>query len=182
MKASRFHGSLVAILVACVGLLSTPVLSAEVAAIDSRTCQASLTGPIAAGDLSKLEKIVSPGSSLCLNSPGGDFIEGLAIAEWLTGKNVTTVIDDGASCYSACAIAFMGGSEWEEIYTARRKLHVNGRLGFHAPYLIALSKTYSGPDLEATYSEGLQAVARMMKLGADMGESLLRDQTASGLV
>jgi hypothetical protein len=64
----------------------------------------------------------------------------------------------------------MGGSDWEEIYAPRRKLHVGGRLGFHAPYLIALSKTYSGPDLEATYSAGLQAVARMMKLGADMGE------------
>lgn len=170
MTSIRFLGSLMAVLATWVCQLSTPVMSAEIAAIDRTACQVSLSGPIAAGDLSKLEKVASPGSSLCLDSPGGDFIEGLAIAEWLTGKNVTTVIDNGALCYSACAIAFMGGSDWEEIYSPRRKLHVGGRLGFHAPYLIALGRTYSGPDLEATYSEGLQAVARMMKLGADMGE------------
>lgn len=170
MTTPRFLSSLAAILATWVCLLSTPVMSAEIATTNGTVCQVYLAGPIAAGDLSKLDKVASPGSSLCLDSPGGDFIEGLAIAEWLTGKNVTTVIDNGALCYSACAIAFMGGSEWEEIYSAKRKLHVGGRLVFHAPYLIALSKTYSGRDLEATYSEGLQAVARMMKLGADMGE------------
>ncbi|WP_146260213.1 hypothetical protein [Rhizobium tubonense] len=117
-----------------------------------------------------MKAFASRGSSLCLDSAGGDFLEGLSIAEWLAGRNVTTVIANGASCYSACAITFMGGSEWEEIYLPKRKLHVGGRLGFHAPYLIAIGKTYSGLELEATYSSGLQAVARMIKLGAQMGE------------
>ncbi len=141
-----------------------------VAKVDRDECQIALSGPIASGDLDRLKVLAPGGSSLCLDSLGGDFLEGLAIAEWLAGRNVTTIIGNGASCYSACAIAFMGGSEWEQIYLSKRKLHLGGRLGFHAPYLIALSKTYSGSELQATYAEGLQAVARMMKLGSDMGE------------
>ncbi|TBD04798.1 hypothetical protein ELH21_10535 [Rhizobium leguminosarum] len=161
--------ALLLLLIICSGLCPVPAAAAIVKKLDRDECQVALSGPIASGDLDRLKVLAPVGSSLCLDSPGGDFLEGLAIAEWLAGRNVTTVIGNGSSCYSACAIAFMGGSEWEQIYLSRRKLHVGGRLGFHAPYLIALSKTYSGPDLEATYTEGLQAVARMMKLGAEMG-------------
>ncbi|UIJ85275.1 hypothetical protein LZK77_16285 [Rhizobium leguminosarum] len=144
--------------------------AAEITRGDGSDCQISLSGPIASGDLDRLEKAVSRGGSLCLDSPGGDFLEGLAIAEWLAGRNIATVVGNGALCYSACAIAFMGGSDWEQIYLPKRKLHIGGKLGFHAPYLIALNKTYSGAELEATYSDGFQAVARMMELGAGMGE------------
>lgn len=174
MTKSRIRRWLVAqsviMVFVCASFVPVSATAGVITKIDGAECQASLSGPIASGDLQKLEATVAGGGSLCLDSPGGDFLEGLAIAEWLTGRNITTVIPSGASCYSACAVAFMGGSEWEEIYMSRRKLHVGGRLGFHAPYLIALSKTYSGPELEETYTDGLQAVARMMKLGAGMGE------------
>ncbi|MGR9276228.1 hypothetical protein ACU8KI_16630 [Rhizobium leguminosarum] len=162
--------ALLLLLIVCSGLCPVSAAAAVVAKVDRDECQIALSGPIASGDLDRLKVLAPGGSSLCLDSLGGDFLEGLAIAEWLAGRNVTTIIGNGASCYSACAIAFMGGSEWEQIYLSKRKLQVGGRLGFHAPYLIALSKTYSGSELQATYAEGLQAVARMMKLGSDMGE------------
>ncbi|WP_028734698.1 hypothetical protein [Rhizobium leguminosarum] len=162
--------ALLLLLIVCSGLCPVSAAAAVVAKVDRDECQIALSGPIASGDLDRLKVLAPGGSSLCLDSLGGDFLEGLAIAEWLAGRNVTTIIGNGASCYSACAIAFMGGSEWEQIYLSKRKLHLGGRLGFHAPYLIALSKTYSGSELQATYAEGLQAVARMMKLGSDMGE------------
>jgi hypothetical protein len=170
-STSRLLAIILALFVAvCSGLFPVFATAAVIAKVDKAECQVALSGAIAPGDLDKLKAFASGGSSVCLDSPGGDFLEGLSIAEWVAGRNVTTVIASGASCYSACAIAFMGGSEWEEIYLPKRKLHVGGHLGFHAPYLIAIGKTYSGPELEATYSSGLQAVARMMKLGAEMGE------------
>jgi hypothetical protein len=162
--------ALAALTYLALGLFPNVTRAASVSPADGLACEYNISGPIADGDLEKLKAAVPRGSSLCLDSPGGDFLEGLAIAEWLAGRNITTVVGSGSVCYSACAIAFMGGSDWEQIYLPKRKLHLGGKLGFHAPYLIAFSKTYSGAELEATYSDGLQAVARMIKLGAEMGE------------
>jgi hypothetical protein len=102
---------------------------------------------------------------LCLNSLGGSFAEGLAIAKNIENGS-KTLIPGGAQCYSACAIIFMGGSFWEEgMYYPRRKLSVHGKLGFHAPYMVLPDHNYSSEALASAYKLGLQSVAEMIEIG-----------------
>ncbi|HBZ44677.1 MAG TPA: hypothetical protein DEO85_11585 [Maritimibacter sp.] len=71
------------------------------------------------------------------NSDGGDFYEGLAMADTISSLAVTTFVGPGDRCLSSCAIAFLGGSaivlrgfpSWSSRY-----VHVDGILGFHAPF------------------------------------------------
>jgi len=71
------------------------------------------------------------------DSDGGDFYEGLAMADAISGLAATTFVGPGDRCLSSCAIAFLGGSaivmrgipSWPSRY-----LHVEGLLGFHAPF------------------------------------------------
>ncbi|WP_272011159.1 lysozyme inhibitor LprI family protein [Roseovarius sp. ZX-A-9] len=71
------------------------------------------------------------------NSDGGDFYEGLAMADAIAGLAATTLIGPGDRCLSSCGIAFLGGSaivmrgipSWPSRY-----IHVDGVLGFHAPF------------------------------------------------
>ncbi len=80
--------------------------------------------------------------TLCLDSSGGSFQEGLAIGRTISERSITTVIQKGSKCYSACAIAFMFGTDnWVIGLNSMgnpkpsRFLHFLGSLGFHAPSL-----------------------------------------------
>lgn len=136
----------------------------------SRTCAYSLSGDIAPGDLESLaESGIKAGETLCLDSRGGAFGVGLDIAEWLVSRNIETVLVADAKCYSACALIFMGGSDWEEIFLPRRRMDLSAKLGFHAPYLVLPDVNFTSQDIGQAYGIGLRAVARMMKLGEDRG-------------
>jgi hypothetical protein len=56
-----------------------------------------------------LEKI--PSKVIFKNSPGGTLKAGLRIGRWMTGKNITTVVN--GYCASTCALAFLGGDRRE---------------------------------------------------------------------
>ena len=43
---------------------------------------------------------------LTMNGPGGNYAEGLALADFLRENHIATVVERGMSCYSACAFAF----------------------------------------------------------------------------
>lgn len=58
------------------------------------------------------------------NSPGGNLLAGLTIGETIRKRGYTTLVGDGSTCASSCAIAWLGGS--------KRYLASGGRLGFHA--------------------------------------------------
>src|SRR5690606_32028891 len=73
-----------------------------------------------------------------LHSPGGNYIEGLKLANFMRENHIATVVEQGSSCYSACAFAFLGGTGYSPqqgigIYIDRM-IELGGRLGFHAPY------------------------------------------------
>ena len=148
-------------------LLSTsPMLDPE-----TGECNIQLTGVIRSGDVERLEallnKIEFDGelaySSVCLNSPGGNYVEGVKIAKLLVGWGTATVIRDGAKCLSACAIAFMGGSHADEGGSIiRRFLHVKGQLGFHAPYLNVKAGKYNKEAVNDAYFVALSAVSELM--------------------
>ncbi|MBE1706729.1 MULTISPECIES: hypothetical protein [Mesorhizobium] len=144
--------------------------AANIHHIGSATCTYGLSGDIALGDLESLtESGIRGGDKLCLDSEGGSFVVGLDIAEWLVSRDIETVLVADAKCYSACALIFMGGSDWEEIYLPRRRMHVSAKLGFHAPYLVLPRANFTSEDITSAYAIGLRAVARMMKLGEDRG-------------
>ena len=59
-------------------------------------------------------------------SGGGFLSHGYALGIKLRELGITTIIEDGATCASSCAVAFLGGQ--------RRVVSKSGSILFHAPY------------------------------------------------
>ncbi len=110
-------------------------------------------GPTVGGDLATLrdmydsfvkcrDSCLGPQGSatavLTLNGEGGDYYEGLAIADFLRENHIATVVERGSYCYSACAFAFLGGSAFSSepgVGTyVDRMVEPGSTVGFHAPY------------------------------------------------
>lgn len=141
-------------------------------------CNVALEGPIVRGDLDLLKQLLAPlrpdtfdhTPRLCLDSPGGSYSEGLAIAQYLMENNVGTAIAGGAKCYSACSLIFMGGTfPWKG--QINRFLHAGGVLGFHAPYIPDRNKPGEAPamvdegEVRAAFSDGIRAMSSFMQMG-----------------
>jgi hypothetical protein len=85
---------------------------------------------------------------VCLDSPGGSYVHGIALARYINGRFATR-IPQNADCFSSCALVFMAGTmvHPDEVLSRRwyeeerdhprpdRVLHPLATLGFHAPYL-----------------------------------------------
>lgn len=97
----------------------------------------------------------------CLNSPGGSLVEGVAMASVFKDLRVPTKIEAGAICESACALAFMGGTQGfiENDVTIRRYLHPQGKLGFHSPALAIPEGQYTQANVERAFQIALDAIA-----------------------
>ena len=176
----------------------TQTHSADVSAVqsDSRSpdadppsCNIKLSGPISVGDADKLKHAIdqlAPISdptdprNLCLDSPGGSMPEGQKLIELVfKSGSLRTVVQDGASCLSACAFLFLAGQECSK-YTCSpgRNLHVGGRLGFHAPYLEVAPGNYSKDAVQAAYKTSTATIGRLIEalsvpigIGDDKGKS-----------
>ena len=44
---------------------------------------------------------------LTMNGPGGSYLEGLRLADFLRENHIATVVERGMRCYSACAFGFL---------------------------------------------------------------------------
>jgi len=117
--------------------------AADVQKSNDKLCAFKLEGPISAGDADRLSSAISQShvdpydertGSLCLKSNGGSYAEALKIADLIFERGLSTVVEFGSECYSACAIIFMAGVTSER-ESPMRKLSAGGVLGFHAPYL-----------------------------------------------
>jgi len=89
---------------------------------------------------------ISSDRAVCLNSPGGSYMAGREIAQQVHDRGLTTRINAKSECFSACALIFMAGRiNGAESDTVSRYLHVDGKLGFHAPYFdLARDETING--------------------------------------
>jgi hypothetical protein len=80
---------------------------------------------------------------LTLNGPGGVYVEGLALADFLRENHIGTVVERGMQCYSACAFAFLGGTGYSSQDGVGdfivRMVEPGSIVGFHAPYYEAAS-------------------------------------------
>ena len=77
-----------------------------------------LNGELVEGDANRLQDIIKastksarPVSAVRLNSSGGSLIEGVRLAAVIQNAKLTTVIAGGATCASACFIAFAAGTQ-----------------------------------------------------------------------
>jgi hypothetical protein len=103
------------------------------------------------------------GMRLCLDSPGGSMIEGLRLFQSIWNSAVITIVPPNASCESACAFAFLGGSSKEGTRQSRyqrRFLFAGGRLGFHAPFVPPSGTvSYDSVENSALFDAGVQITA-----------------------
>jgi hypothetical protein len=88
-------------------------------------------------------------------SPGGMMIAGLGIGRTIRRKGFVTVVPSAAQCASACALAWLGGSQ--------RYMAENARIGFHAAYFMRYGRPHRSDAAEAAvvdYLEQLQLPQR----------------------
>jgi hypothetical protein len=111
-------------------------------------------GDINAGDSDKL--IAALGyddgisqSYIHLNSNGGDLFEGIKIGEIIHHSELETVIDADGSCFSACAIAFLGGvRRYVTGEEPGRVIRWGAQLGFHGFYSSGQTVNFENSVLE----------------------------------
>jgi hypothetical protein len=114
---------------------------------DPVLCDLVLEGDVKEGDMQSLKRSFEAieGSMnsfsffLCLRSSGGDLREAVKIAEFVLETqrpSIATVVEDGQTCASACAIIFLAGNAPARVGAfPQRFLHPRGRLLFHSPRL-----------------------------------------------
>lgn len=155
----------------------------------SIACDVRFAGDLESGDAEKLVSAVkavdsskTPGPRLrseqeiergmyiprlCLNSKGGSFDEAVTfVRATITKMSFATVVEKDAECYSACALVFMTGHHnqgdgYVELY---RRMHVDGQVGFHAPFIPAMGSATSEQLLNRSYRAGVEAVAELLNL------------------
>lgn len=122
-------------LAAC-GLNAAPTLAADIArsSLDGSTDGGALitvTGEFHKGDDRKLVRALleTEGTAIVqFESPGGSLIAGLAMGRAIRLNGATTLVPAGATCASACGLAWLGG--------VRRAVGTGARVGFHAAYYV----------------------------------------------
>lgn len=151
-------------------------------------CAIEFSGPIEAGDHQRFHNLAmklgllepsnsgepsnSTDEALCLNSPGGSYLEGRLISQELRDYGIPTRVEAGSECYSSCAFIFMSGRLLgAESDGTSRHLHIKGKLGFHAPYIVPdETKTYTGSDVSKQVTLVSQIIADFINFGSDTSE------------
>jgi hypothetical protein len=87
-----------------------------------------VSGSLESGDKDLfLRKILSLSSAVvAFDSDGGNLLAGIQIGEIIRLKNYSTIVQNGKSCASSCALAWLGGT--------RRFMGPGAKIGFHSAY------------------------------------------------
>ena len=175
-----------AIVVVCAIIgLASPASAATVTRIENGrpgTATFLFEGSIVAGDFQRMAKAlqklpVGTSVSVILESPGGLVSEGLQLGVLFHRAKVTTVVKgDGATCYSACALAFLGGRDFRTGAPARIKMS-GGKLGFHQfRRTYDPLKIYTKADYEAEVARAQVTTGKIVTYLKDIGEDLSKLQ------
>jgi hypothetical protein len=121
----------------------------------------SVTGHIDQGDTNAFVAVTHnmQKATIYFFSPGGAVRDGIAIGLFIRRKSFTTAVVDGQTCWSACALAWLGG--------AKRFLGNSAAVGFHAPY--RKTKTTRQGD-----AKGAEMVRQRDAKGAEMVSQYLK--------
>lgn len=92
------------------------------------TTLVTVTGPLILSDAEQFRHTVAGLSKaiVAFRSDGGSVAAGLDIGRQIRSRNFSTLVPDDARCASACALAWLGGTQ--------RLMGRNTRIGFHAAY------------------------------------------------
>lgn len=126
----------------------------------SKTLTAVLaSGPVEEGDTERLAEFlrrstIKKNVAVYLSSPGGNLEEGIRLGLFFKEQRIKTVVEGGEYCASACALAFLGGTDSNG--SPWRSSSTNSQLGFHA--FKGLSNEMNSDDLQ-------QVVARILEYG-----------------
>ncbi|NGO51076.1 hypothetical protein [Allomesorhizobium camelthorni] len=142
-----------------------------------------LEGDIVDGDVERVREAVAkagvePGAHavFSLSSPGGSYSVGLDLALLFRRMGFATLVEADAGCYSACAIAFLGGSETlrdplptsdpEAIpdLSPDRSMEAGAKIGFHAPYLQLPENQYDAGMVQAAYAVAVYSISRLVEI------------------
>ena len=122
---------------------------------------------------------------ICLDSPGGNYMEGVHLALTFLAHDIGTVVAQNNMCESACAIAFLGGSNdpLREGRSVSRTMHATAKLGFHAPALQVPEGNYSKNEVDKAYETALKALRWLSHLRSrfemEITESLIDELLAT---
>jgi len=118
-----------------------------------------------------------PRIGVILASNGGSFQEAVAIADRF---EMTTVVDAGKTCLSACGVVFMAARRGDE--KPDRHMHATARVGFHAPFLPNIGGRFTRETLANAYLVGMTAsvglLERQKKLS--LTDGWVHDMLANG--
>lgn len=141
---------------------------------DDPECRVEIVGEISKGDAIAFKRLAdylieddgesTSASVVCLDSPGGSVIEGMAMAKFILEKGISTRIREDKQCASICAIMFMMGNyRGGEVAGLSRSMHFTSLLGFHRPYLRSdEASLYTSSDLENTYDLGMETIFEIL--------------------
>ncbi|NNE21844.1 MAG: hypothetical protein HKN11_04475 [Rhizobiales bacterium] len=132
---------------------------------DSLKLKAALSGPAMKGRPDSEQGTLIP-KRLCLDSPGGSYVEALKIARQIYAK-AGTAVRRGKACESACSVVFMAGSiapEDDRGVIADRFIHPLAKLGFHAPSLVVEEGQYSQQAVNKAYKIAINSVGQLMAI------------------
>ncbi|WP_062013069.1 hypothetical protein [Aureimonas sp. AU4] len=119
--------------------LATAPASAMTFSLDGDTVRAA--GPIGQGDAERLRSFLGRlqhdemnylSVTVALDSPGGNLMEGMRLGMAIREAGVPTLVRQGETCASACAVAFLGGEASGVTSDAvSRNLEPGALLGYH---------------------------------------------------
>lgn len=150
-----------------------------------------ITGEITSEDVARIEGILEEGLALRgqygeilnffeahLDSPGGSFKAGIDIARLFNRYQVSTKINAGSECLSACAVIFMSGygAGYEGPNYRARSVEWPARLGFHRPFLGKVNSVMTPGVLAETDPEDLAEIfAEEFFAAFDAGNALIQE-------
>ncbi len=117
-----------------------------------------------------------PAITIELSSKGGDLLEGIKIGYLLREFEVGTLVRKDDMCLSACALAFLGGTQSRQppAPIPSRRIAIGGKVGFHN-FSINVTEVQSETRGEAaagisrSFNLARAGAAQMMRFAADMG-------------
>ena len=139
----------------------------------------TLIGDIEQGDADKLRRIAASTAfdTLFLESDGGNLAEALEIGRIVSVSNARTVVINGSTCASSCALIWLAGSP--------RIAQAEARIGFHAGYVLEDDKPVPSGMGNAVVGRyltqlGLSERAVMYATAASPDEMLWIDTSSPG--
>ena len=138
----------------------------------SEECDFLFSGEVQNGDALKIQEGIPStysGTTLCLDSPGGNLAEGTKMFHAIWGKDsVATRVQSEAECQSACALAFLGGSlviGTGAVRSQNAMIEPGAVLGFQSPRLVLSGDdVHRASEVADAYALALTDVSEIFKL------------------